>query len=286
MSYPILIITGEAGSGKDTVAAIVARGMYGQTIAQADPMKRLAKLIFGFNDDQLWGPSEMRNAPDATWTKVALQEKARAIAAVVADMRSRSVEARTGIVGLESWLEDVLPGCDHQQPGLALQAWLENTLVECIKRGSMTPRYVLQTLGTEWGRNFSKNIWVDYAMRTAQALLNGGFSYDRAKGLVADAAARPPNLVIITDGRFRNEVLAVKAIGGKAWRVDPVGVTESADVAVAKAGVAGHASETEQRGIPQHYFDVVIKNDKSKGIAKLESGLAYLFLNHLRYWWG
>lgn len=282
MSYPIIIITGEAGSGKDTVAAMVAKLMGGTTIAQADPMKRLAAYFFSFNDNQLWGPSEMRNAPDQLWTP----ERMRILLENIQDKTK-------GGAFVDRWLEEVLPS--NRDGALAqLARWYEDTLVECIKRGVMTPRYVLQTLGTEWGRNFSKNIWVDYAMRTATALLGGGFNYDRAKGLAKQTehtVNQPtPNLVIITDGRFRNEVLAVKAIGGKAWRVDPVGVTESADVAVAKAGVAGHASETEQRGIPQHYFDVVIKNDKSKGIAKLENGLAYLFLNHLReepqFYWG
>jgi hypothetical protein len=33
-------------------------------VAFADPLKRIIKEIYDFSDDQLWGPSQNRNAPD------------------------------------------------------------------------------------------------------------------------------------------------------------------------------------------------------------------------------
>src|SRR5690606_6626599 len=48
-------------------------------------------------------------------------------------------------------------------------------------------------------------------------LLKGGFAYDPKKGLIeSDRAA---HLVVIQDGRFRYEILGVKADGGEAWAI-------------------------------------------------------------------
>ena len=65
-----------------------------------------------------------------------------------------------------------------------------------------SPRQLLQTLGTEWGRNtISQTIWVDTAMRRVRGLLEQGRS------------------VVVTDVRFDNEAAAIKAAGGVIWQV-------------------------------------------------------------------
>jgi len=68
--------------------------------------------------------------------------------------------------------------------------------------GGHSPRQLLQTLGTEWGRNtVSQTIWIDTAMRRVQRLLDEGKN------------------VVITDVRFDNEAAAIKAAGGVVWQV-------------------------------------------------------------------
>jgi hypothetical protein len=65
-----------------------------------------------------------------------------------------------------------------------------------------SPRQLLQTLGTEWGRDtISPTIWVDTAMRRVRGLLEQGRS------------------VVVTDVRFDNEAAAIKAAGGVIWQV-------------------------------------------------------------------
>ena len=65
-----------------------------------------------------------------------------------------------------------------------------------------SPRQLLQTLGTEWGRGMvSESIWVDTAMRRVARLLAAGRS------------------VVVTDVRFDNEAAAIKAAGGVVWQV-------------------------------------------------------------------
>lgn len=72
----------------------------------------------------------------------------------------------------------------------------------CDLLGGRTPRFAMQTLGTEWGRStMFDNIWVQATMRIIKLI--GG------KDLK----------VVIDDCRFLNEVVAIKAAGGTVMRV-------------------------------------------------------------------
>lgn len=81
-----------------------------------------------------------------------------------------------------------------------------------------SPRYAMQTLGTEWGRLLiDQDFWVTAWMRKASILAKQG------KDIVAD------------DVRFMNEAQAIRQLGGEIWRV------------VRHANIGTHASETEQQ---------------------------------------
>jgi hypothetical protein len=81
-----------------------------------------------------------------------------------------------------------------------------------------SPRFAMQTLGTEWGRNLiGPDFWLDTAMK---------------KATTGDT--------VITDVRFPNEVNAVKAHGGTVIRIVAEGDTVFAESAVG----TDHASET------------------------------------------
>jgi hypothetical protein len=65
-----------------------------------------------------------------------------------------------------------------------------------------TPRYAMQTLGTEWGREIiGQNLWVDVGMASAHAVLDQGGS------------------VVIDDCRFQNEADAVKRLDGEVIQI-------------------------------------------------------------------
>lgn len=70
----------------------------------------------------------------------------------------------------------------------------------------LTPRWALQQLGTEWGRECCPDIWVRLAMRNAYA-----------RGLQGIHT-------VITDVRFVNEAQAIRDQGGTVWRVERVDV--------------------------------------------------------------
>lgn len=255
MSAPLMIIGGKARTGKDTVGSLIAARLNAQCIAQADPMKRLMAITYGFTEETLWGPSEARNAVDPRYRDYP-------------DFRAANERL---LRAARPWLKDVLPSLtpgEHDGAAIKLLDWAEklgNFHVETGK--AFTARYALQTLGTEWGRAFSKNMWVDYAARTADTLLGGGYRYDRTVGLIAEDKRRPPGMVIITDGRFPNEISAVKAHSGLALEVQAPG--GGIDPATQAAGVQNHSSETSLDEVPAHWWDMVIVNDKSKGLQRL-----------------
>lgn len=97
-----------------------------------------------------------------------------------------------------------------------------------------SPRELLQTLGTEWGREMIReDIWIRIAMRQANALIQYGVG------------------VCITDVRFANEAEAIRAEGGQVWLV-------KRPVAALKGDAASHSSEA---GIPPGLVDEIIEND-------------------------
>lgn len=118
----------------------------------------------------------------------------------------------------------------------------------------LTPRYALQTIGTEWGRDCYPAIWIEYGLRVARKILAHGHEYNASIGLREHGGSAPLAAgVVFSDCRFQNELEAVRAAGGVLVRVKRPG----RDGAV---GVAGHASEMEQAAIPDSFFDHVIEN--------------------------
>lgn len=408
MHTPIVLLVGQAGSGKDTVASFMVKNHGAISIAHADPMKRLCALIFGFTEDQLWGSSDQRNGvddryySDDAWVdaRLKLQEHgpkwAREIfgsdefmPALLAwfdelrrDMRGARypdpVPGATwmevkgghvlvdnfhlGLVGGRTWRikEDVRRGTryavtdiggrkvrmhrliaaavdgqvvDHingygldnrvdnlrhvthsqnhgnqekrrrgasTSKGVSFdrkrQKWVAKICVnhktrnlgrfdseakaaqayreEAVRvfgpyaiqnsRFGFTPRRALQTLGTELGRKISRSVWTDYTLRIAFELLGGQLRYDRTRGLVEDLEYAGPAMVVVTDGRFRNEIANVKRVGGVVIRIDSPSPSELS------AGIKGHQSEAEQKSVPDLWFTRILRNDKTRGLKYLE----------------
>ena len=96
--------------------------------------------------------------------------------------------------------------------------------------GGRSPRYAMQTLGTEWGRGLiSENFWVDAAMKQ-----------------IADGDGD----LIFDDVRFQNEALAIRRAGGIVVNI----VRPALDPA------EEHQSEY---ALADFYFNYVIYNDST-----------------------
>jgi hypothetical protein len=195
-----ICICGEAGSGKDTVADLLREKLGGVKMALADPMKRLAQTLMGFSYDQLWVPSESRNAVDERITSQFIAE------VVIKVMDYKESPEKTA-------MNQLLAHCPGNKGDAraAFLTWLR-ILAEKAESGPLSPRVVLQTLGTEFGRSVDPSLWIKIGIATRDQLLQGGYAYTAQQGLVP-TSGNYVNLVFITDCRFRNEVLAFNALG-------------------------------------------------------------------------
>lgn len=107
---------------------------------------------------------------------------------------------------------------------------------EVIEDLGVTPRFLMQTLGTEWGRiAVNEDLWTTL------------FS-TRVKNLMARGKS-----VVCDDMRFSNELAAVKALGGVSVRV--VRPSTYVDGVFRNGGY--HASEGE---LDHHTTDILITN--------------------------
>lgn len=102
--------------------------------------------------------------------------------------------------------------------------------------GSVTPRIMMQTLGTEWGRSLLPDLW----LKVWQHELD-------------DSA----HAVIVPDVRFDNEAELIRSLGGTIVHVQR---KPTADM----LAVPAHASEA---GITRVNGDIIFRNDR--GIEKM-----------------
>jgi hypothetical protein len=90
-----------------------------------------------------------------------------------------------------------------------------------------SPRQLLQTLGTEWGRNLvHPDLWLILAKESIERAWADGFG------------------VAITDVRFENEASMVRELGGQVWHVmrDSAGTPHQH---ASEAGVLFHPNDDE-----------------------------------------
>ena len=237
----IIGISGKAGSGKDTVADFLVKNHSFVKVSLADPLKRICQDVFGFSYAQLWGPSEMRNAPDERYPRSTF------LYGVSEPKSVKLIDGRlppSDFDGVEEAMKNMKPVTEY-----------------------LTPRRALQQLGTEWGRACYPNIWIEYGLRVAKRLEDRVTLGDRLgdpMGYLPELGLVPlhehPSLnddisgTVFADIRFKNEVAEFKKAGAKLIRIVRGGAGLS-------GAAAQHVSEAEQDQIPDTEFDAVIHNE-------------------------
>ena len=117
----------------------------------------------------------------------------------------------------------------------------------------LTPRYALQTLGNEWGRDtVGPNVWINYALKVAKKI-ESGFDYDQNKGVYLDQTLETHRQdVVFSDLRYRNELECIKKEKGYVVRIKRcVQFVESMN----------HASEIGLLDVDDSEFDYIINNN-------------------------
>lgn len=190
----IISLTGTMGVGKDTMADYMVAKHGFVKLSMADPFKRIAKEVYEFSDEQLWGPSSSRNQEDTR----------------------------------------------YKRP--------DGTF--------LTARIVTQLLGNELSRLAYPETWIVYMQRTVKKIQEGYF-YDEKKGAyMVEGKKSNYTGIIVSSCRFRNEIEAVKTMGGITVRLKRPAL--SVGVAL-KTGIKEHISEKEQLDIPDDFFDYVLQ---------------------------
>ncbi len=239
----IIGLSGLAGSGKDTAGKFIVNKYSFTQVALADPMKRFCMEVYGFDENQLWGESEQRNMPDGRFPKPGRQA---AYARRLWD-NGNCIRAREK----GEWH----PANELDLKQLEADGWL-------------TPRELLQKVAGDWGRSCYEDTWINYGLNVANKLLAGKHSYNKLVGLIPSAISAPAG-VVISDCRYINEIDRIKKAGGKMIRI--LGGTGL------KGDYAKHLSESEQKGISNDVFDVVIVNNET--IEDLERKIEHAFIS-------
>lgn len=90
--------------------------------------------------------------------------------------------------------------------------------VPCDLLQGQTPRYAMQTLGTEWGRDcIGRDFWIDLARRRISLAMSAGLN------------------VVVDDVRFENEAQVIRDLGGLVLGLER---GDGAGDHVSEAGVA------------------------------------------------
>lgn len=249
--YMLIGILGKAGAGKDSAANVLVERHGFVKVSLADPLKRICREVFDFTEEQLWGPSHKRNEPDTRYVQVkAGSERLVDIQATRGPDGTPSLPVP--FEGEEEGFEFFPPENIYGNPNMG-------RLRLPVRDQFLTPRFALQTLGSEWGRNCYGDIWTEYAIRIAKTLLEGtsgegtSFEYTSQKGLYLVEGTWRPAGIVVPDVRFRNEVDAIKAAGGVVWKILRPGAGLS-------GAAAQHVSETEQDSVKDEEFDVIFDN--------------------------
>lgn len=118
------------------------------------------------------------------------------------------------------------------------------------KRWGISPRFIMQQLGTEVARSIHPDKWVKYVFDTA----------------IHDLRTLGYNDFTIADVRYENEAKAIQKEGGIVVLIKRTNLKDDGDQ---------HSSET---GLPEKYIDITLENDGT--LVDFCSRLAY-FMNDL-----
>ncbi len=124
---------------------------------------------------------------------------------------------------------------------------LEGHLKErpCAVLGGQTPRFAMQTLGTEWGRSvISPSLWTNITRATIRANLNAGQS------------------VVVDDLRFPNELALIEDMGGETATIVR-GLGDEFTDHISESGglktlytIPNNRSKDELQELTRHFFGV------------------------------
>lgn len=276
-------ISGYSRTGKDTVAHHLVEKYKAIHLGMTDHTKRHMADTFNFSEEQLFGPSEARNAGDLRYPKpIFFQNGCRLFGKPTDKFSRNSAEIFSGeksgqIISLNpDAVYYTYEGRDLERiEGLPYQPTKLGAARYFIEEGDprfwLSPREALQQY-CELLEEFYRGALIDYAIRMHLELAplqsysndsnaaSSTYLYDRMEGLVGQSFPvyyYNQFMTCFSDFRRRHQIQGARNHAGE--RLIPVMIR------VKRPGIEeppyDHISETEQATIPDSAFDFVINND-------------------------
>lgn len=270
----VVCISGYSGSGKDELAKQLIEGHGAIKVGLADPAKRHLADLYGFSEDQLFGPSASRNAGDLRYLKTEAAAK---------NIKPSQASYENPPEGLHGELVEGVKYWEIHTRGRYGDrfAWVPEKLgnsIQYIPEGHpqfwLSPREALQKY-CELMNTMYEDTWVRKAFEVHRSLgevlpasenMPGNnwakFDYTQMEGIKFSTKrqlADGPVITCSSDFRHIHEVVMAKRVVTKEFM--PVLVR------VKRPSVPDppydHRSETEMAKISDDQFDVVIDNNGS-----------------------
>ncbi len=258
--FPVIALCGPSKSGKGLIAEWFEKKGF-VDVAFADPFKRFLKPVFNYEDRDLWG---------------SLENKERQISYEVDDwLTIISACAKKA----NAFINDVIPAGHRITAYTRLMEWihqmrnLHDSRTVDGKIGYITPREIMQTFGTEYGRAIDKLLWANYFFQVVSPKIQDGGFYTKTEGVISSGSRSMVQGIIISDERFLNEHRCTEAAGGYNVRIRRLSMVSENQIS--NVGIQGHSSEVELRNIPDSAFDLVIETQE--GIEIVHDQLEEIF---------
>jgi hypothetical protein len=266
-------ISGYAGTGKDTVALRLVEKFGAVHLGMTDHAKRHMADVYDWSEEQLFGPSEARNAGDLRYPKPTYSHnECHRFEEPTAGLKVFSGKKTGERVLLDP--NKVYHVCEGRElkdtDGLPYQSLRLGAARYFIEEGDpkfwLSPREALQRYCVLLEELYHGSL-IDYAANVHLKLAphDGGalkYKYDRMTGLeeLAKTSWRRPEQFFMTcfsDFRRKHQIQGARNRG--CYSLIPVMIR------VKRPGIEeppyDHISETEQATIPDSAFDFVINND-------------------------
>lgn len=266
----MVCISGFSGSGKDEFASRLKESVFAVQTGLADPGKRHMADVYGFTEQQLFGPSSFRNAGDLRYPKEAFHNLS--LKPWVGSLPSKE----DGLIGdLEKdkkyWFYDVRPSKNLSdsntwtRPYIPLKLGNAHVFVpEADPQFWLSPREALQQY-LEKMNNLYLDTWIRKGINDQLLIASGNYTYDRMLGLVRAGTNWTPQfknvVTCFADFRHIHEVRYTRISSGVSSLVPFRPVLVRIKRPSVPVPPFKHRSETEQVQIRDAAFDFIIENN-------------------------
>lgn len=272
----LFMVSGYSGTGKDEACNVIRSEFGALQLGMTDPARRHMMDIYGWTEQQMFGPSAYRNAGDPNTPKANFERLIRM--GVIRPDPDLSHESGEFFRSLKDHMNKY-PAVennrrffqiDHDSPffkwdlGVKIntefmaRGHLGWVFSDCDPQFFLSPREALQ-VHCENMNSMYECTWVRSVFQTIETYRTTDKDYDRVRGFIPNESDRKTRFFCLADLRHRHEMEFAARSQSDDLRVITIRVRRPS----VPNPPFPHRSETEQATIPDSAFDFVLHNDGS-----------------------